>query len=94
MQLLAQIELSAEQKGKGSTNHIHDGVNVSGKVCFLRAAKSSDDQFYLFYEDVEGNDLNDLCFFSFGELLWQVANEFTFEVAKMLQADAVNRLGK
>jgi len=94
MKQLARIELPVEQKGKGSTNHIRNDLNVSGMVCFLRAATSSDEQVYLFYEDANGNDLNDLCFLSFGELLWQVANEFTFDVAKMLQADAARRFGQ
>lgn len=91
MKQLARIELPDQQKGKGSTRHIRKDLNVSDMVCYLRTAKSSDDQFYLFYEDANGNDLNDLCFLSFGELLWQVANEFTFDVAKMLQADAERR---
>ena len=94
MKLLAKLELPAEQRGKGSTNHIRNNENVTAMVCILRAAKSNDEQFYLFYEDAIGNSLNDLCFSSFGELLWQVANEFNFEVAKMLQADALNRLSR
>lgn len=91
MKIIAELVLPDEKKGKGSTRHIRDNSNVSELVYKLRTEKSRDNQFYLFYRDMDGNDLNDLCFTSFGELLWQVANEFSFEVAKMLQTDAERR---